>query len=141
MTQEKKLTVVKEKYLSLGINQEHIDYAIEAVKAGEKRDFIFENLTSDYRNLPVADANFLIEDLYEAFGGEFKLENRKGYFWGAIWLVIGFGIYFMMPYLEKDPSFGPRGIGKFIYMAMYAGFIFGTLKILAAIFNAHREDD
>ena len=44
-----KFDAVKQQFLDKGIKQENIDYAIDAVKSGTKREFILENLTSDYR--------------------------------------------------------------------------------------------
>lgn len=140
MKRKERFQQVKDKYVSQGLDGSHVDYAIEAVQEGVKREFIFENLTSEYRKVSLGDANFLLDDLYEAFGGEFKLQNRQGYIWGAVLLFIGFGLYFSLPYLKKDPGFGTRGFGRYIYFAMWGGFIAGGLKIIAAFFNKHRED-
>ena len=70
--------LIKSKYLILGVTEDNLDYAIESVVDGTKREIIIETLTADYRGMPPNQANQLVEDLYTANGGEFKKENRGG---------------------------------------------------------------
>lgn len=55
------------------------------------REIIIENLVADYRGMEYDLANAMLDDVYKANGGEFKIENRKGYWYGAWILLIGLG--------------------------------------------------
>lgn len=46
-----KFDAVRQRFLSKGIKEENIDYAIESVQCGTKREHILENLTADYRGM------------------------------------------------------------------------------------------
>jgi hypothetical protein len=80
---------VRQRFLGRGVTAENIDYAIDSVKNGTKREYILENLTADYRGMTHDEAVPLVEALYVANGGEFKKENRSGYLFGGTALVTG----------------------------------------------------
>ncbi|HEX2683751.1 MAG TPA: hypothetical protein VHL77_07455, partial [Ferruginibacter sp.] len=89
-----KFDPIIEKYKSRGVSAENIDYAIVAVKDGTRREYIIRNLTAVYRNngMNVAEATSLLEELFAANGGEFKKENRGGYFYGLVLLLAGLSL-------------------------------------------------
>ncbi|WP_315814431.1 hypothetical protein [Paraflavitalea speifideaquila] len=68
----KNINIIKAKYLGKGVTADNLEYAIEAVKDGSKREHIIENLTADYRGMQAGEANQLLEELFVASGGEFK---------------------------------------------------------------------
>lgn len=78
---------IKEKYVSLGVPEKHFEYAFKAVKSGTKKDFIIKNLTSDIRKVDYDIANNMLDEMFTANGGEFKYENRGGY-WYSVFYVI-----------------------------------------------------
>jgi hypothetical protein len=83
----KKIDAIKEKYLSLGVQEKNFIYACEAVKGGKKREMILKNLTSDVRKEnPEVSEDMLIE-MFKINGGEFKYENRGGYLYSTIYLI------------------------------------------------------
>ncbi len=84
-----KFNQVKQKYLSLGVTEDNIDFAISAVKDGTTREIILETLTADYRGMSMNEATALLESLFEANGGEFKKENRGGFVFGSLLLILG----------------------------------------------------
>jgi hypothetical protein len=94
-----KFDIIKQQFLSNGIKQENIDYAVDAVKNGTKREFILENLTADYRGMSQAEAVPLIEALFAANGGEFKKENSGGYLYGGALLFAGLLLAFYIGYV------------------------------------------
>ena len=73
-----KLEEIKEKYVSLGIAEKNVDYALNAVKSGTKKDFIMKNLTSDIRKVEPAIANNMLDEMFAANGGEFFDGERNG---------------------------------------------------------------
>jgi hypothetical protein len=87
----RKFNEVAKKYAALGISQDNIDYAISTVKDGIRREHALQSLTADYRGVDFFLATELLEDLYEANGGEFKKENRGGYYIAALLLILGIG--------------------------------------------------
>ena len=46
-----KFDAVRQRFLSKGVTEENIEYAIDSVKYGTKREHILENLTADYRGM------------------------------------------------------------------------------------------
>ena len=56
---------------------------------GTKRENILETLTEDYRGMSREQSAGLLEELFEANGGEFKKENRGGYLFGFLLLLVG----------------------------------------------------
>lgn len=84
----KNLNEIKEKYLSLGLPEKHFDYAFNAVKSGTKKDIIIKNLTSDVRKVDHELANNMLDEMFTSNGGEFKYENRGGYLYSILYLII-----------------------------------------------------
>ena len=78
-----KFDAVRQRFLSKGVTEENIEYAIDSVKYGTKREHILENLTADYRGMTRDEAVPLVEALFIANGGEFKKENKGGYLFGG----------------------------------------------------------
>ena len=124
---------IKSKYLALGVKEDNIDYAISAVTDGAKREHIIETLTADYRGMSESQSTQILEDLFEANGGEFKTENRSGYLYGILLCVVGVvGLCILIALLAS----GNLRI-KFIVLAAGAA-LFGLLKGPALIVKAFR---
>ncbi|HLZ86302.1 MAG TPA: hypothetical protein VKQ52_03630, partial [Puia sp.] len=90
---------IKQRFLGRGIKEENIDYAIESVRYGTKREHILENLTADYRGMNREEAVPLVEALFIANGGEFRKENRGGYLYGGALLAAGLLLAFYIGYV------------------------------------------
>lgn len=97
-----KLEEVKEKYVSLGVAEKNVDYALNAVKTGTKKDFIMKNLTSDIRKVDVATANSMLDEMFAANGGEFKYENRGGYLYSTFYLIAIVALSIVTFYFSKE---------------------------------------
>lgn len=85
------IQVIKQEFQLEGINEEHIDYAVSAIKEGTRRELIMENLI-DQRGLDAFKSSELLDNLYQLNGGEFKVENRGGYVMGIFSLMGGLGL-------------------------------------------------
>ncbi|MDW9379859.1 hypothetical protein [Chryseobacterium sp. JV558] len=99
---------IKEKYISLGVPEKNIEYALNAVKSGTKKDFIMKNLTSDIRKVEANVANSMLDEMFTANGGEFKYENRGGYLYSIFYLIaiIALGIVtFYYSYENRSMQF------------------------------------
>jgi hypothetical protein len=137
----KKFNAVKAKYLQLGIREENIDYAIDAVKEGTRREHIIESLCADYRGMSSADATALLDSLYIANGGEFKKENRGGYLFGALLVMLGLaatGFLFMMFTSGSEIRI------KFLILAITGagfGLIKGSTLLYKSFSGRYREND
>lgn len=86
------------KYNHIGVRTDNIEFAIDAVKNGTKREHILENLTAGYRGMQDQQATALLEDLFAANGGEFRIENRGGYLFGTLFLLLGLICTFFIVY-------------------------------------------
>jgi hypothetical protein len=53
----KKFASIIEKYQTRGISVDNIEYAVESVKRGAKREHIIDNLIADSRGMNLTDAN------------------------------------------------------------------------------------
>lgn len=118
-----KFGLVKSKYLTLGVTEENIDYAIESVIDGTKQELILETLTANYRGVSGSQAAQLLQDIYVVNGGEFKKENRGGYLYGTLLSLVGLvsaGFFIVM-------LISGEGKIKFIALA-FAGAAFGLSK-------------
>lgn len=124
-------TSLKSKYLLLGIKEDNIDYAISAVKDGTKREHIVESLTADYRGMTEKESTSMLNDLFEANGGEFKSENRGGYLYGILLSATGIlGLGFLLGMLSSGEwklkfliiaaSAALAGLGKGPYLIVKA---------------------
>ena len=94
-----KFDAIKQQYLDKGIQEANIDYAIESVQYGTKREFILDNLTADYRGMSREQAVSLVETLFAANGGEFRKENKGGYLYGGLLLAAGVLLAFYICYV------------------------------------------
>lgn len=131
---------IRSKHLLLGVKEDNIDYAISAVADGAKREHIMETLTAGYRGMTQSESTALLNDLFEANGGEFKIENRGGYLFGILMCVIGLlGLGFLIAMLAS----GELRI-KFMMLAASAA-IFGLAKgpflIIKAFRGKYRDSD
>ena len=135
-----KFDLVRAKYLNLGVTESNIDFAIGAVLDGTKREHIIETLTADYRGMTENQSTTLLEDLFEANGGEFKNENRGGYLYGILLLLIGLvGAGFFITILVS-------GEGKIKFMILsLAGALFGlstgAILITKSLRGKYRDMD
>jgi hypothetical protein len=128
-----KFSAIKSKYLSLGVSEDNIDYAIASVVEGSKREHIIEALTASYRGMSPDDATELLEALFAANGGEFKKENRGGYLFGVLLTLVGItGTTFLIAMLITGEF-----KTKFILIAIGLGS-FGLLKGPALLLKAWR---
>ena len=97
-----KLEEVKEKYVSLGVPEKNVEYALNAVKSGTKKDFIMKNLTSDIRKVEPTTANNMLDEMFAANGGEFKHENRGGYLYSTFYLIAIVALGIVTFYFSKE---------------------------------------
>lgn len=128
-----KFKLVKEKYLLLKVKEGNIDYAIDAIKYGTARHIIINDLIASYRGMELGLANTMMNDLYEAYGGEFKKENRRGYIYGLLFFLTSIVITFYI-YNEK----GPVSLNAYIIDGVCA--ILGVLSFSMALFGKFREE-
>lgn len=136
----KKFDSVKSKYLALGVSEDNIDYAIEAVIDGGKREHILESLTADYRGMSETQSSQMLGDLFEANGGEFKKENQGGYLNGIfLSLFGGLGLVcliLMLVWGEFKFKFALLAFGVAVF-----GLIKGPMIILKSLKGNYREED
>lgn len=136
----KKFNFIKSKYLSLGVSEDNIDFAIGSVMDGTKREHILEAMTADYRGMSERQSIQLLEELFEANGGEFKNENRGGYLYGILFSLVGVaGAAFLVSMLVSG-----EWTLKFIVLAI-AGALFGLAKgpslIIKSFRGTYRDND
>ena len=126
-----KFYLVKQKYLTLGVREDNIDFAISAVSDGSSRDIISEVLTADYRGMTEAQSKELLEDLFKANGGEFRKENQGGYLYGTLFLLVGLiGLGFLIVILISG-----EGNMKMLLLSL-AGTLIGLPKGISLIIKA-----
>jgi hypothetical protein len=117
------IDIIKDKYMSLGVREDNLDFAIDAVSEGTKREIIIESLTAGYRGMSKDQSLHLLDDLYAATGGEFKKENSGGYLYGTLLLLIGLlGSGFLIAMLLSG-----EGELKFVMLSGTAA-LFGLTK-------------
>jgi hypothetical protein len=136
-----KFNSAKQQLLAQDITEENIDYAILSVKDGVRREVILESLMSDYRGMDYLKANNMLEDLYEAYGGEFRKENRTGYFFGIALLLIGIAA---LLYIIPNWNNVLNGQAPFIRLAAgFGGFclIAGGVTLYKALRGNYRHED
>jgi hypothetical protein len=135
----KKFTSIVEKYQSRGISVDNIEYAIDSVKRGAKREHVIENLTADYRGMSLTDANGLLNELFAANGGEFKKENRNGYLFGSFLLMLGLLLAF---YIYGKFTYGGILVRPVAVFASAIGFSgLGIVLLVKAILGKYRDSD
>jgi hypothetical protein len=124
---------IKSKYLLQGVKDDNIDYAIGAVADGAKREHIVETLTAGYRGMTESQATQMLNDIFEASGGEFKTENRGGYLYGILLCLVGvIGLGFLTAMLVSG-----EWRMKFVILAAIAA-LFGLVKGPALLIKAFR---
>jgi hypothetical protein len=134
-----KIDQVKAVYLARGFSEDNIDYAISAVKSGSKREHIMENLCSDYRRMQPVEATALMESLFEANGGEFKKENRGGYLYASLMLLLGLGCAYYLYEVYTNGGILIRPV--LIWTGAVMGTGAGIILLLKTIFGKFRESD
>ena len=135
----KKFANIIEKYQSKGVSVDNIEYALESVKRGAKREHILDNLSADYRGMNLTDANGLLNELFEANGGEFKKENRYGYLFGTFMLMFGLPCAFYIYYVFTYGGVLVRPI--LVFGLAIGGTFSGLYLIIKAILGKYRDSD
>lgn len=135
----KKFANIIEKYQSRGVSFDNIEYAVESVKRGAKREHIIDNLSADYRGMNLTDANGLLNELFEANGGEFKKENRYGYLYSTFLLMLGLPLAFYIYYVF---TYGGVLVRPVLVFAGAITFNFlGIVLLIKAIRGKYRDSD
>ncbi|NII28996.1 hypothetical protein HB364_28215 [Pseudoflavitalea sp. X16] len=135
----KNIDAIKARYLDQGVREDNFLYAVDAVKAGSKREHILESLTADYRGMDYIEATQLLEELFAANGGEFKKENRSGYLYGAFFLLLGLAASFYIYYVY---TYGGILVRPILIWAMAIVFTLAGLGyILLSFIGGYRDSD
>ncbi len=133
----KNINTIKAAHLAKGVKEENLTYAIDAVKEGSKREHILENLTADYRGMDYLQATQLLEELFAANGGEFKKENRGGYLFGIVFLLVGLAAAF---YIYTVNDFGGKLKMVIIMWSLAIGGLGGgVIYIMMALRGKYRD--
>lgn len=136
----KKFSSIKDRYQLLGVKEDNIDFAIDAILDGTKREIIIDALTSIYRGMKFERATQLLNDLYEANGGEYKSVNREGFLYGILFSLAGLlGVGFLVGMITS-------GEWKFKFLLFFVGlaftgFVIGPRLIIKSIKGQYREND
>ena len=135
-----KYTPVIEKYKTQGVSESNIEYAMDCAINGFKREHALESLTADYRKLDHATANAMLNDFYFACGGEFKVENKRGY-WNGFFLLIVLGFpctfYIIYSFLYNDIIIIPY----LVALGALVGIIGGSYSLIRAFGGKYRDSD
>jgi hypothetical protein len=134
-----KFDTVAEKYISKGVRPDNIEYAISAVKDGTRREHIIDSLTADYRGMTIFDSMHLLDELYEANGGEFKKENRGGYLYGTLFLLMGLSCTFYICYVLLFGGVIVRPI--LVGLGAITGTFTGASFCIKSIRGKYRDED
>lgn len=136
----KKFAPVKSSYIALGFREDNIDFAIDSINDGVRREHIIESLTADYRGMTEEQSTALLNALYESNGGEFKKENKDGYITGILLCIVGgTGLYFLVNMLMS----GEYKM-KFLIFAIAAtsfGLIKGPMILIKSFKGNYRHED
>lgn len=125
------------KYRQAGVSEDNIEYAILAAKDGGRREHIMESLTADYRGMTPQQATAMLEEIFKANGGEFKKENRGGYWYGALLLILGLGCSY---YLYRYYTYGGVLVEPvYIWIGAVLGVGCGLLLIIVSMLGVFRE--
>jgi hypothetical protein len=135
----KKFDPIIEKYRNKGVSADNIEYAIDSVKYGSKREHILEGLTADYRGMNAEEATNLLEELFGANGGEFKKENRTGYLYGAFLLMLALPSAFYIFYVFTYGGVLVRPI--LVFLTAILGTLGGIILIVKALLGKYRDTD
>lgn len=134
-----KFDAIIEKYTSQGVSQDNIEYAISAVKDGSKRAHIIDSLTADYRGMTVFQSMDLLDELFEANGGEFKKENRGGYLYGTLFLLIGLGCAFYIGYVLINGGVIIRPV--LVFAGAIIGLVGAASYYIKSLLGKYRDED
>lgn len=129
----KKFKAIREKYLLLKVRENNIDFAIDAIKYGTERYLILKDLIASHRAMELSQANQMLNDLYEAYGGEHKKENRRGYIYGSLFITIAFVVGMMKLQRSDDVPTKFEIIG-------IASALLGIFSFALAIRGRFREE-
>ncbi len=135
----KKFEAIKAQYMSQGVKEDNILYAIDAVKEGTQREHVLENLTADYHGMDYIETTQMLEELFAANGGEFKKENRYGYLYGVFFLLMGFAAAFYIFYVYTYGGILYRPI--LIWAVAIFGILGGIGYVVKSISGKFRETD
>jgi hypothetical protein len=135
----RKFDLIIEKYRNKGVSADNIEYAIDSVKYGTKREHILDGLTADYRGMNADDATSLVEELFVANGGEFKKENRTGYLYGTFILLLGLLCAYYIFHVFTYGGVLVRPI--LIFLAAILGILGGLILITKALLGKYRDTD
>ncbi|MEC3874113.1 hypothetical protein [Chryseobacterium salviniae] len=124
----KNFNSIKEKYVSLGVPEKHIDYTFNAVKSGSKREIIVKNLTSDVRNVDHKSANCMLDDMFSANGGEFKYENRSGYIYSIFYLIAIVVLLLFITFSNNDSLVIKLSFALIPFLVLFLRTFIPTLK-------------
>jgi hypothetical protein len=87
----------------------------------------------------LTDANGLLNELFEANGGEFKKENRYGYLFGTFLLMIGLPLAYYIYYVFTYGGTLVRPITVFI--GAIGCNTLGIILLILAICGKYRDSD
>jgi hypothetical protein len=135
----KKFAHIIEKYESSGVRIDNIEYAVDSVKQGAKREYIMENLRADYRGMKETDAMALLNELFAANGGEFKKENRAGYIYGIFMLMVGLPCAYYIFYVFTYGGILMRPI--LVFTGAFFCTLVGVYLIIKSLRGKYRDDD
>ncbi len=133
-----KFNVIKAKYIALGVSDENIEYAINAVKEGRNREHLTEGLMEDYRGVHFTIATDMVDDLYKISGNEFRKQNISGFVLGLLGLAIGLGCCYYLYTVFKEGGVIVRP--ALVILAAVVGTIGGAISLIMAIAGKHKED-
>ena len=119
---------IKEKYVSLGVAEKHIDYAFNAVKSGSRREFIIKNLTSEVRKVNYELANSMLDEMFSANGGEFKYENRGGYIYSTFYLIAIVVLLLFITFSNNDSLVIKLSFALIPFLVLFLRTFIPTLK-------------
>jgi hypothetical protein len=126
------------KYSEQGISLDNIEYAISAVKDGSKREHTLESLTADYRGMDKLVADRMLVEMYAVNGGEFKKENRNGYWFATLLLMIGGGLAY---YIWSVFQYGGILVRPILTFAAAGISLFGGFSLLImSLLGKYRDD-
>ena len=115
------------------VRENNIDFAIDNIKRGIQRHLIINDLIASHRAMELTQANQMLNDLYEAYGGEHKKENRRGYIYGAMFMVVALAVGMLE--LNKNEQVSP----KLEVIGLVCG-VLGIFSFILALTGRFREE-
>lgn len=136
----KKFEEIKIQFMAMGTREDNIDFAIEALKDGVRREHILESLTADYRGMTTADSTRLLDKLYAANGGEFRKESQDGYLTGILLCIIGAaGLFFLVSMLITGEI--KIKLMALAFIATMFGLVKGPIMLIKSYQGKYRLED